>query len=163
METKKQIIKIARVCYIVTKVLYVLSCIACLVFIALAIALSCTHAIESWTVEETAILFGTLALYAFMCIGLLWNVEFLFKSVGDAQAPFGERVSHYLKKTAVFTILLSVVPALTGSILLRVICPETEMVFPIEVGGAVIGIVLFLFGMFFKYGKELQENDDETL
>ncbi|MCM1533748.1 MAG: hypothetical protein NC099_03750 [Corallococcus sp.] len=163
METKKQIIKTAKVCYIVTKVLYFLSCAACLAFIALAIALSCTHAIESLTVAETAVLFGTLALYAFMTIGLLWNVESIFKSVNDGQAPFGERVSHYLKKIAIFIILLSVVPALVGSILLRAICPNTELVFPIEFGGIIAGIVLFLFGMFFRYGNELQKNDDETL
>lgn len=163
METKKQIIKTAKVCYIVTKVLYALSCVACLVFIALAIALSCTHAIKSLTVAETAIIFGTCAFYAFMCIGLLWNVESIFKSVLDGQAPFGERVSHYLKKIAIFVILLSTVPALVGSILLRAICPSTELVFPIEFGGIIAGIVLFLFGKFFKYGKELQNNDDETL
>lgn len=163
METKKQIIKTAKVCYIVTKVLYALSCVACLVFIALAIALSCTNAIKSFTVAETAIIFSTLALYAFMCIGLLWNVESIFKSVGDEQAPFGDRVSHYLKKIAIFVILLSVVPALVGSILLRTICPSTEFVFPIEFGGIVAGIVLFLIGMFFNYGKELQKNEDETL
>lgn len=163
METKNKIIKTARVCYIVTKVLYVLSCVTCLAFIALAIALSCTHAIKTLTVAETAIIFGTLALYAFICIGLLWNIEGVFKSVGDGQAPFGERVSHYLKKIAIFVIILSVVPALVGSILLRSICPSTEIVFPIEFGGIIVGIVLFLFGMFFKYGKELQKKDDETL
>ncbi|MCM1194855.1 MAG: hypothetical protein NC332_02855 [Firmicutes bacterium] len=163
METKKQIIKTAKVCYIITKVLYGLSCAACLIFTALAIALSCTHAVKSLTVAETAILFGTLALYAFMAIGLLWNVESIFRSVGEAQAPFGDRVSHYLKKTAVFIILLSVVPSLAGSIILRAVCPLTELVFPIEFCGIIAGIVLFLFGLFFKYGKELQKNDDETL
>ncbi len=163
METKDQIIKTARVCYVISKVLYFLSFAACIAFIILAIALSCTHAIETLTVAETAILFGTLALYAFMCIGLLWNVESIFKSVGDAQAPFGERVSHYLKKIAIFVILLSVIPALVGSILLRTICPSTELVFPIEFAGIIAGLVLFLIGMFFKYGKELQKNEDETL
>lgn len=163
METKKQIIKMSKVCYIVTKVLYILCCVLCLVFIVLAIALSCAHAIESLTVAETAIIFSTLALYAFMCIGLLWNVESLFKSVGDEQAPFGERVSHYLKKIAIFIILLAVVPALIGSILLRAICQSTEIIFPISFSGIVSGVVLFLIGMFFKYGKELQKNDDETL
>lgn len=163
METKNKIIKMSRVCYIVSKVLYILSFVACLVFIVLAIALSCTHAIKSLTVAETAIIFSTLALYAFMCIGLLWNVESIFKSVGDVQAPFGERVSHYLKKIAVFVILLSVIPGLVGSILLRAICPATEVVFPIEFGGIIAGIVLFLIGLFFKYGSELQKNEDETL
>lgn len=163
METKNKIIKTAKVCYNVSKVLYILSIFACIAFIVLAIALSCTHAIKSLTVAETAIMFGTLALYAFTLIGLLWNVEGVFKSIVDVQAPFTERVSHYLKKIAVFVILLAVVPALVGSILLRAICPSTEIVFPIEFGGIVAGVVLFLFGMFFKYGKELQKNDDETL
>lgn len=163
METKSKIIKTAKVCSIVSKVLYVISCVACLVFIALAIALSCTHAIKSITVEETAIIFSTLALYAFICIGLLWNVEGIFKSVVEMQAPFSERVSHYLKKIAVFVIILAVVPALVGSILLRAICPSTETVFPISFSGIVAGAILFLFGVFFKYGKELQKSDDETL
>lgn len=163
METKNKIIKVSRVCYIISKVLYILSFLACLAFVTLAIALACTHAIKSLTVAETAIVFSTLALYAFVCIGLLWNVESIFKSVGDIQAPFGERVSHYLKKIAVFVILLSVIPALVGSILLRTICPATEIVFPVEIGGIIAGVVLFLIGMFFKYGNELQKNEDETL
>lgn len=163
METKNKIIKTARVCYIVSKALYAVSCVACTVFIILAIALTCTHAIPSFTDAETAILFSTLALYSFMCIGLLWNVEGIFKSVGEAQAPFGEGVSHYLKKIAVFVILLALIPSLVGSILVRAICPETELVFPISFGGIISGVVMFIFGMFFKYGKELQKNDDETL
>lgn len=163
METKKKIIKTAKVCYSVSKTLYILSCVACTVFIVLAIALSCTHAIKTLTVAETAILFSTLALYAFMCIGLLWNVEGLFKSIKDANAPFGDRVSHYLKKIAIFVILVAVVPALVGSILIRIVCPETEIVFPVSFSGIVAGLVMFIFGLFFKYGKELQKNDDETL
>lgn len=132
-------------------------------FIILAVALSCTHAIKSITVAETAIIFSTLALYAFMCIGLLWNVQGMFWSVEKAQAPFGERVSHYLKKIAVFTILLAVIPALVGTTLMSTVCPSSEMVFPVSFSGIITGIIMFLFGMFFKYGKELQENDDETL
>lgn len=163
METKNKILKTAKVCYIVSKVLYVLSFAVCTIFIALAIALSLTHAIESLSVAETAILFSTFALYSFMSIGLLWNVEGIFKSIGDAQSPFGERISHYLKKIAVFTILLSTVPALVGSTVMRAVCPETELVFPVSFGGIIAGIVLLLLGMFFKYGKELQKNDDETL
>lgn len=163
METKNKIIKTAKACYIISKVLYISSFVACLAFIVLAIALSCTNAITTLTVAETAILFSTLALYAFMCIGLLWNVESMFKSIVENKAPFGESVSHYLKKIAVFVILLSVVPALIGSILIRAICPSTEIVFPISFSGIVAGVVMFMFGMFFKYGKELQKNDDETL
>lgn len=142
---------------------YILSFVACTAFIVLAIALSCTHAIKSLSVAETAVLFSTLALYAFMCIGLLWNVEGIFKSVGETQAPFSDRVSHYLNKIAVFIILLAVVPALVGSVIIRAVCPSTEIVFPISFGGIVAGIVLLLLVMFFKYGKELQKNDDETL
>lgn len=163
METKNKIIKTAKVCCIISKVLYILSCVACLVFIALAIALSCTHAIATLTVAETAIIFSTLALYAFMCIGLLWNVEGIFKSIVGAKAPFDEKVSHYLKKIAIFVISLAIIPALVGSILLRAICPSTEIIFPISFSGIVAGFVMFLFGLFFKYGKELQKNDDETL
>ena len=163
METKNKIIKTAKVCYKVTKVLYFVSCAACLVFIALAIALSCTNAIKEFSVAETASIFGTLALYAFMCIGLLWNVESLFKSVEQEKAPFGKKISHYLKKSAIFVVLISVVPALVGSTVLHIIYPTTELTFPISLGGVISGIVMFMFGLFFKYGKELQKNDDETL
>lgn len=163
METKSKIIKTAKVCLIVTKVLYCLACVACLTFIALAIALSCTNAIKSLLPAETAVLFGTLALYAFVCIGLLWNIEGIFFSVLKQQSPFNERVSHYLKKIAVFVIMLSVIPSLLGTIIVRAICPATELTFPIEVGGIIAGISLFFIGMFFNYGKELQTRDDETL
>ena len=163
METKKRIIKMANICYIVSKTLYFLSFVVCLAFIVLAISLSATNAIKSMSKAETAVLFGTLALYSFFYIGLLWNVESLFKSILDKQSPFNDGVSHYLMKIAIFIILVSTIPALAGSICLRLICPETEMTFPIEVGGIVSGLVLFLLGMFFTYGKELQKESDETL
>lgn len=163
MELKNKIVKMAKVCHIVAKVLYCVACAVCLTFVVLAIALSVTNAISTLTSGETAVLFSTLALYAFVCIGLLWNVEGLFKSIAKEQSPFSEAVSHYLKKISIFTLILSAVPALLGSILLRIVCPETELTFPIEVGGIVAGVILLLIGIFFEYGKELQRSDDETL
>ena len=163
MEAKNKIIKTARVCYVTAKVLYFVSCAACVIFIALAIALSLTDALKEYSIAETASIFGTLALYAFMCIGLLWNVESLFKSVSQGEAPFGEKVSHYLKKSAIFAILVSVVPAFLGTTILRIVYPATEITFPVSFGGIISGVVMFMFGMFFRYGNELQQIDDETL
>lgn len=163
METKNKIVKTAKICCIISKVLYLLSFVVCLAFIALAIALPLTNAISTLTNAETAMIFATLALYSFILIGLLWNVEGIFKTIAKEQSPFAERVSHYLKKVAVYVIALSVVPALLGSAVLRIICPETELTFPIELGGIIAGVVLFLIGTFFNYGSELQKRDDETL
>lgn len=163
METKNKIVKIAKGCYIAAKVLYILAFAVTLAFIALAIALPLTEAIEKYAPAETAVLFSTLSLYAFICIGLLWNVEGLFKSIVKEQAPFSDRVGHYLKKIAVFVLILSVVPAVLGTAIVRIACPETELAFPIELGGIIAGAVLFFIGLFFEYGKELQQKDDETL
>ena len=163
METKNKIVKKAKVCYVVSKVLYFVSFAACLAFIALAIALPLTNAIDAYAPAETAVLFATMAVYAFFCIGLLWNVESLFKSIVDQKAPFGKAVSHYMKKIAIFVLLLSIVPALCGSIVLRIVRPETLMNYPIELSGVIVGIVLFFVGMFFDYGNDLQKRDDETL
>ena len=153
----------AKICQIIAKVLYIASFVVCLVFVALAIALPISGTITTMTAAETAVLFGALALYTFMCIGLLWNVEGLFKSILKGQAPFSEAVSHYLKKIALFIVLLSLAPALIASIVLKAIAPETELTFPIEFGGVVAGIVLLVIAMFFDYGNELQKSDDETL
>lgn len=163
METKNKIVKTAKVCHIVAKVLYFAAMVVCVAFIALAIALSVTDAVITLTPAETAVLFGTLALYAFICIGLLWNVESLFKSIAKDGSPFSEEVSHYLKKIAIFIMLISVVPALVGTTVVRIVYPATELTFPIELGGIIAGIVLFVIGIFFNYGKELQKSDDETL
>lgn len=159
METKNKILKTAQICSIICKVFYCLACAACLAFIALAIALSCTNAIQSFTVGETAILFGTLALYAFMTVGLLWNIEQIFVNIVKEKKPFCKRVTHYLKKTGVFLILLSTIPALIGTILLRSIVPATELNFSIGLGGIIAGIVLILFCQFFRYGNELEEKN----
>ncbi|MCH5156444.1 MAG: hypothetical protein J1G02_01040 [Clostridiales bacterium] len=163
METKQKIVKTAKACGIISKVLYILSCVVCLAFIVLAIVLPLTNTIDTVSNGETAVTFATFALYAFVCIGLLWNIEGLFKAIVKEQSPFTERVSHYLKKVAVFVIVLSVVPALIGSTVMQIVNPETETVFPIELGGIIAGVVLFLVGLFFNYGKELQDKDDETL
>lgn len=163
METKNKIVKTAKICRIISKVLYILACVACLTFIALAIALPLTNAIEAYTTAETAMIFATLALYAFILVGLLWNIEGIFKTIAKEQSPFTARVSHYMKKVAIYAIILSVVPALIGSIILRLIASKTELTFPIDLCGIIVGIVLLLLGIFLNYGKELQDNDDETL
>ena len=163
MKTKNKIIKTARICHKITKGLYYASYVLCLTFIVLAIALSCTDAIKTFAPAETACLFGTLALYSFISIGLLWNVSSIFKNVEQEKAPFSEKVSYYLKRSAVFILLISVIPALVGSTVLRIIYPATELTFPISLGGIIAGITMFMIGMFFNYGKELQKNEDETL
>ena len=163
METKNKIIKRMGVYHKITKGFYYASGVLCLVFIVLAIVLACTNAISSLAVAETACLFGTLALYAFVCMGLLWNIASLFKSVEQEQAPFSQKVSHYLKKSAIFVILLATVPALIGSLVLKIIYPATELVFPVSLGGVIAGIAILLVSIFFNYGKELQKNADETL
>ena len=164
METKGKVVNTAKTCAVVSKVLYIVACVACLAFIVLAIVLPVTgNAIESYSNAETAMIFATLALSAFVCVGLLWNIESLFKAIVQGQSPFTEKVSHYLKKVAIFTIILSCVPALLGSIILRLVHPATELTFPIELGGIIAGAVLFLLGLFFNYGKELQKKDDETI
>lgn len=156
MGTKNKIIKTAKIFSTVCKVFYCLACAACVAFIALAVALSCTNAIKSFTAGETAILFGTLALYSFMAIGLLWNIEQIFVNIVKEQAPFSKRTSRYLKKTGVFSILLSTVPALIGTMLLHSIVPSTELNFSIELVGIIVGIVLIIFCRFFEYGNELE-------
>lgn len=163
METKTKIVKTAKVCHIVAKALYIVSFAVCLTFIVLAIALSVTGAISSFTKAETAVIFSTAALWAFILIGLLWNVEGIFKCIVRDKTPFCEGVSHYLKKTAIFVLVISVVPSLLGSIILRIVETSSEFTFPVSVGGLIAGVVLFIIGMFFKYGNELQKSDDETL
>lgn len=163
MEMKNKIVKVAKVCYIVAKVLYCLAFAVCLTFIALAIALPLTNVIDAYTPAEIAIVFATAALYAFMCIGLLWNVEGLFKSIAKEQTPFCEAVCHYLKKIAVFVLLTEIIPSILGSTVLKIVCPASDFNFPIDVGGLIAGGVLFLIGMCFQYGNELQKKDDETL
>ena len=58
---------------------------------------------------------------------------------------------------------MALVPALVGSTVVRLIDTDTTMNFPISLGGVIAGVVLFVVGVFFKYGKELQTKEDETL
>ena len=163
METKNKIVKLAKACHITAKVLYILAFAVCLAFVALAIALPLTGAIDKYTKSEVAIIFSTLAVYAFICIGLLWNVEGMFKSIVKEGTPFCKSVSHYLKKSAIFVLVLAVVPALLGTTVLNIVYPESELVFPVSVSGIVVGALLLILGIIFKYGNELQNRDDETL
>ena len=164
METKNKLIKTAKGCYVAAKVLYCLSFAVCLAFIILAIVLPLTgHPVGSLTSAETAVLFATLALYTFICIGLLWNVEGLFKCVARERSPFNEGVNHYLKKIAIFVLALAIVPAIIGSVVMKIVDADTEIVFPVSVAGIIGGIVLFFMGWVFHYGMDLQKQDDETL
>ena len=163
MKTKNRIIKTARICHKITKGLYYASFVLCLTFVVLAIVLSCTKAIKTFTVAETACLFGTLALYSFISIGLLWNVASIFKSIEQEKAPFSAKVSHYLNRSAIFVVIVSIIPAIVGTTILHILYPATELTFPISLGGIISGITIFMISLFFSYGKELQQNEDETL
>ncbi|MCM1130319.1 MAG: hypothetical protein NC087_02540 [Anaeroplasma bactoclasticum] len=156
METKNKIVEMGKICCRIFKVLYCLACVVCLVFIILAITLSCTHTIKSLTTGETAVLFGSLALYAFMVIGLLWNVDNIFIHIVKEQTVACEKVKHYLKKTGIFLILTSTVPAIIGTCIMHLVTPETELNFPVELGGIIAGILLLIFCQFISNGKELE-------
>ena len=163
MEIKEKIVKTAQVCYIVAKVFYFLAFAICLAFIVLAIVFPINNTIKEFAPAEVAVIFSCAALYVFICIGLLWNVQQLFKNIAQEKSPFSETVSHYLKKIAIFILILAVVPAVLASTVVKIVYPATEFNFPIEAGGILAGVVMFLIGMFFKYGNELQKKDDETL
>lgn len=154
METKNKIVEMGKICYRIFKVLYCLACGVCLVFIILAITLSCTHAIKSLTIGETAVLFGTMALYAFIVIGLLWNIENISVHIVREQTISCEKVKHYLKKTGIFLILTSTVSAIVGTCIMHLVTPASELNFPVEAGGIIAGILLLVFSQFVFNGKE---------
>ena len=163
MDTKNKIITTAKVGRITAQVLYILSIVACVTFTVLAIVLPLTDAIKAIEPSEAAIIFATLAVDAFFTFGLLWNVQQFFGSIETSKTVFNAKAGRYLKKTAIFTIMVSVIPALLGSILINAIVPDSEFVFRIEVAGIITGVVLLLVGLFFGYACELQKKDDETL
>lgn len=163
MNNKTKLIKTAKVCGIVAKIAYLISSVACVVFLVLAIVFPLVDVWKSVTRTETAIIFSVFAVYAFVMVGLLWNVEKLFDTMKKLETPFSATINRYLKKIAVFTLILSCVPALLGSTLLHALAPNSVFEFRIELVGVLMSIVLFLLGQVFAYGKELQQKDDETL
>lgn len=163
MNNKNKLLKIAKGCKITSKVLYILDCVACLTFTILAIVLPLTNAIKSLTAAEVAIMFSVLALYAFLLIDFFWNTQKLFANIERSQTPFNTDTIKCLKRLAWSIVVISVVPAMLGSILIHAIAPNSEVVFRIELVGIVSGLVMFLLGVVFGYGKDLQDKDDETL
>ena len=134
--------------------------VACTV---LAIALPLAGVTGEYQKAEVVILLGGAALYAFLSINVLWNVEQIFKSIRVNQTSFSTQVTHYLKKTAVAIMIIAIVPALIGSILIQAIVPESVVRFDFQYVTLVIGLVLLMLGHVFNYGIELQNKDDETL
>ena len=163
MNNKNKLLKIAKGCKITPKVLYILDCIACLTFVVLAIVLPITKTITSLTTEEVAIMFSIISLYSFLLIDFFWNTQKLFANIESTGTPFNTKTISCLKRLAWSIIVISVAPAILGSILIHAIVPNSEVVFRIEVVGIISGIVIFLLGIVFCYGKELQDKDDETL
>lgn len=163
MSQKDKMLKGASVCYIITKILYIIACVATTLSIVLAIVLPLTNSIKGMSQAEVAILFSIIGLYCFMLIGLLWNVKEVFRHIYIEKTPFCERVSHYLKKAGWFTIVTSIVPALIGSILIKCIVGETELRCDFQFVGLIVGIITLLLVRVFNYGINLQKQDDETL
>lgn len=163
MNNKNKLLKIAKGCKIASKVLYILDCATCLTFVVLAIVLPLTNAIKTLSTAEVAIMFSVLSLYSFLLIDFFWNTQKLFANIEKAQTPFNLTTIKCLKRLAWSIVVISVVPAILGSILIHAIAPNSDVVFRIELVGIISGIVMFLLGLVFSYGKELQDKDDATL
>jgi|GEM_PF-1721397 len=164
LSSRDKILKVAKICEVVSKVLYIVAFVGVVVLAVSAIVLPLTvKEIGDFKAGEIAIIFGVCALYCFMAINVFWNVEQIFKSIRVNQTPFHERVTHYLKKSAVAVILISIIPALIGSILIRAITPESAARFNFQYMSLAIGVVMLILGYIFNYGIELQKKDDETL
>lgn len=148
MKDKNKIIKMSKTCKVVSKVLYVLSCIATLAFLVLAIVLPVTNAIKSIKPAESAIVFSVLTLYSFFMIDFLWNVCKFFDTICKEQSVFSEKITKTIRRIAISSLILSIVPAAIGSILIHAIVPESEFVFRFEIVGIMASIVLFLFHCF---------------
>ena len=161
---KERMMKTAKVCEVIAKVLYVLSCVGAVACTVLAIVFPLTNAIPSMKPAEVALLFGGAALYSFMAINVLWNASQIFRNIYIYETPFNERVVHYLKKTAIAIILISIIPSLIGSILVHYLVGDESIIrFDFQFIGVVIGILTLLLGFVFNYGVELQKKEDETL
>ncbi len=164
LSSKDKIVKIAKAGEIVSKIFYITAIVCALVGITCAIAAPLVKIADApLTLAEELIAAGIVTLYAFFLINVWWNVEQIFKNIRVNQTPFNERVTHYLKKTAIAVILISIIPALLGSILVNAIVPESILHFDFQYIGFGVGILLFFLGLVFKYGIELQKKDDETL
>ena len=164
LNNKERMIKTAKVCEVITKVLYVLSCVGAVACTVLAIVLPLTNTIPSLKPAEVALIFGGAAVYCFMAINVLWNASQIFRNIYIYETPFNEKVVHYLKKTAIAIILISIIPSLSGSILVHYLAGDESIVkFDFQFVGVIIGILTLLLGFVFKYGVELQKKEDETL
>lgn len=164
LSSKEKILKVAQIGEVVSKIFYITA------IVCAAVATVCTIAAPFVKVTdvplgptESAIAAGGAALYMFMLIDVWWNVKQIFKNIRVNQTPFNERVIHYLKKTAVAVILISIIPAFVGSLLLNLVVPESVIDFDFQYIGLGVGVLLFMLGLVFNYGIELQKKDDETL
>ena len=162
-KNKDKIIKISKTCKVVSKVLYVLDCIATLAFLVLAIVLPLTDAIKTIEPAESAIVFSVLTLYGFFMIDFLWNTTKFFDSTCKEQSVFSEIATKCINRIAVSALVLSTIPAIIGSILIHAIVPASEFVFRLEIVGIMASVVLFFIALFFKHGAALQKQEDETL
>lgn len=163
MNNKNKIIKISKICKVVSKVLYILDCVATLTFLVLAIALPLTNAIPSITPAECAIIFSVLTLYTFLMIDFFWNTIKFFDTICKEQSVFSIKITKCIRRLAISSLILSTIPAIIGSILIHAIVPASEFVFRIEIVGIMAAIVLFFISLFFSHGAELQKQNDETL
>ena len=163
MKDKEKIIKISKICKIVSKVFYIVDCVITFVLFALAIILPITNAISSISKAESAIIFSVLTLYAFFLIDFFWNTTKFFNTIYTQQSVFGVSITKSIQRIAISTFILSTIPALIGSILIHAIVPNSEFVFRFEIVGISAAVVLYFIGLFFNYGAKLQKQDDETL
>lgn len=163
MDNKEKLIKTSKICKLIAKVLNVASLCALLTFTVLAIVLPLTISISGYEKGEIAIIFSMLAVHALFLSGILWNVEKIFYYVEKKETPFSNFVNKYLKKTAIFTIISSIVPSILGATLLKIFTPNSAISCQIQLVGVVMGVVLFVLGQIFAYGCDLQKKDDETL
>ena len=164
--TKKEVFsEMMKKLYVFAKVCYIICLIAAPVLVILGVVFGLNNTIDGRTTGETIISFSVLALYAFSAAGLLWNVEMLFKDMGENGSPFSEKSGHYITKTARFLLILSVVPALIGKIAMGILSgitkAESELQFDFGFGGIIFGLILLYISLAFDYGYKLENKDKE--
>ena len=188
--SKKQIdlIKLAKVAYIIAKVIRIMifvaivAMIVALVFIVVnkgqgigaggifsgatgevMVNLGVITSDIEIGVAEMACLFSSSIVTAIIIAVILFFLGLIFKSIKNEGSPFNFENIKRLKKAGCSIALLSIIPSIIG-VLMGVILGATGFIrMQVDLPYIVLAFFFFCLAYIFEYGAELQTQSDETL
>lgn len=111
--------------------------------------------------EHLFVMFILMMLYSVFMFFVLYIAHSIFRDVSIENTPFNHKHVVRIKIIAIMIIVISIIGSFSNGLFYLFSASSLEC--RADVGGIILGIIVYCLALFFDYGCELQRQSDETL